>query len=64
MSTSTLTDRIWFDTVQAAQYTGWSTKTVVRALRSGDLRGQQRSAGCRWRMHRDWLDAWMAGGAS
>lgn len=61
---STLADRVWFDTAQAATYTGWSVKTVMRALQSGELRGQQRGAGCRWRIHRDWLDEWMAGAPS
>lgn len=56
-----LTERVWFDTAQAAEYTGWSQKTVVRALRAGELKGEQRGKGRHWRMHKDWLDAWNAG---
>lgn len=59
--TATLADRIWFDTKQAAEYTGWSAKTVVRALRDGTLKGHQTSAGHRWRIHRSDLDAWLRG---
>lgn len=58
-----ISDRVWFDTAQAAVYTGWSRKTVVRALQSGQLRGTQHGKGGRWRIHRDWLDEWV-GGAS
>lgn len=61
MTTDTLADRIWFNTAQAAVYTGWSVKTVVRALQAEELKGQQRGTGRRWRIHRDWLDSWMAG---
>jgi excisionase family DNA binding protein len=63
-TTAPVTDRIWFDTAQAAEYTGFSTKTIVRALRAEKLRGQQLAERGRWRMHRDWLDAWLNGGAS
>jgi excisionase family DNA binding protein len=63
-TTAPVTDRIWFDTAQAADYASFSTKTVVRALQSGELRGQQRKERGRWRIHRDWLDTWLSGGAS
>lgn len=64
MTTSTVVDRVWFDTTQAAEYASFSTKTIVRALQSGELRGQQRASRGRWRIHRDWLDAWLSGGAA
>ncbi|EFQ84688.1 DNA binding domain, excisionase family [Aeromicrobium marinum DSM 15272] len=53
--------RTWFSTAQAAQHSGWSSKTVLRALRDGTLAGSQRMAGGRWRIHRDDLDAWLRG---
>jgi excisionase family DNA binding protein len=59
-----VTDRIWFDTAQAAEYASFSTKTIVRALQAGELRGQQLKDRGRWRIHRDWLDAWLSGGAA
>jgi excisionase family DNA binding protein len=59
--TTDVASRIWYDTKQAGQYSGWSSKTVVRALRDGSLKGHQTSAGHRWRIHRDDLDAWLRG---
>jgi excisionase family DNA binding protein len=64
MTTGTLTDRVWFGTAQAAEYADFSTKTIVRALQAGELRGQQLKDRGRWRIKREWLDAWLSGGAS
>ena len=64
VGSSDLAGRIWFNTSQAAEYTGWSYDTVVRALREGTLQGQQRGAGKHWRIHRDALDAWNGGGVA
>lgn len=56
-----LSDRIWFDTAQASEYAGYHRQTIVRALQSGELQGNQRKVGGKWRIHRDDLDAWMRG---
>lgn len=54
-------ERVWFSTTQAAEYTGRHPKTLHKALAAGELNGNQRHAGCSWRIHRDDLDAWMRG---
>lgn len=60
-----LNERIWHTTKTAAEYTGYATSTVLRALESGELVGSQpRGRRSRWRIHRDALDAWMRGEAS
>lgn len=61
MTTATISDRIWFTTNQAAEYTGRHRQTVANALRTGELEGNQRHVGSHWRIHRDALDAWMRG---
>lgn len=58
------TERIWFNTDQAAEYTGYHPTTVRGALQSGELSGTQRKKNGRWRMHRDQLDAWLRGEAA
>lgn len=54
--------RKWFSVPAAAIYTGFARDTLLRALRSGELAGDQR-AGRRghWRIERDALDAWIRG---
>lgn len=64
MSTHDLNERIWHNTASAAEYTGYSATTVLRALEAGELAGHQRSKRARWRIHRDDLDAWLRGGAA
>lgn len=60
-----LNARIWHDTKSAAEYTGYSPTTILRALESGDLVGHQpRGRRSRWRIHRDDLDVWLRGGAA
>lgn len=59
-----LNARIWFNTRQAAEYAICSPQTIVRALQSGELQGAQRKEKGHWRIHRDWLDAWMRGEAA
>ena len=56
-----MTGRIWFSTAEAAGYTGRHVQTVRKALEAGELHGGQRTAGGRWRMHRDCIDAWLLG---
>lgn len=60
MST-TLAGRIWFNTTQAGEYTGRHPKTILHALYDGELRGSQKHPRCSWRIHKDWLDAWLRG---
>ncbi|RLV56033.1 DNA-binding protein [Aeromicrobium phragmitis] len=61
LSPTSLEQRIWFNTEQAAAYSGYHVQTVRRALEAGELKGSQRTAGGRWRIHRDALDAWLSG---
>ncbi|KQY58358.1 hypothetical protein ASD11_01435 [Aeromicrobium sp. Root495] len=56
--------RRWFDTAQAAEYSGYSYLTVLRALESGELKGSQKAKGCRWRIRLDRLDEWLEGDAA
>jgi excisionase family DNA binding protein len=51
----------WVNPAQASEHTGWSTDTIGDALRSGELRGHQRTPGGRWRIAIEDLDAWMRG---
>jgi hypothetical protein len=37
------------------------TKTVLRALRKGELLGYQRGPGCGWRIFESDLDRWIKG---
>lgn len=45
----------------AAAYAGCHEKTVLRALRRGELVGYQRNANCSWRIYQADLDAWIRG---
>lgn len=45
----------------AAQYARRHPKTVIGALRRGDLQGYQARAGCSWRIYQADLDAWIRG---
>ncbi len=56
-----MSDRIWFNTAQAADHAGCHPDTVRKALESGDLHGSQRKARGRWRIHRHCLDDWCEG---
>lgn len=53
--------RYWFTVPQAAEYAGMHPKTVRNACEAGTLRAGQRVKGGHWRIHRDDLDAWLAG---
>jgi len=46
---------------EISAFSGASAREVADALRSGELRGRQRTAGGRWRTHEAWVDAWLAG---
>jgi hypothetical protein len=54
-------DLIWLDTAQAGALSGFHKDTVRRACESDELHGSQRTKGGRWRIHRDCLEAWLAG---
>ena len=64
-----LNERLWFDTTQAADYSGHHRATVQAALAAGELHGGQRRdvktgrprRGGHWKIHRDCLDAWLSG---
>lgn len=46
----------------AAEYAGCHPKTVLRALRKGELVGYQRGgANCVWRIYQSDLDRWIRG---
>lgn len=57
-------ERIWHNTEQASEYSGYHPDTIAAALRSGELVGTQRKKNGRWRIHRDALDAWLRGDAA
>jgi excisionase family DNA binding protein len=46
---------------QASTYASCHPKTMLRALRRGDLLGYQRGASCTWRIYREDLDRWIRG---
>lgn len=56
-----LDEPVWLDTAKAAQRADRHVITVRRALEADQLHGSQRTAGGRWRIHVDCLDAWVAG---
>jgi excisionase family DNA binding protein len=64
MSAADHIGREWFDTAQAAEYSGYAYLTVLRALEAGELKGSQKAKGCRWRIRRAQLDAWLEGAAA
>ncbi|OXM73069.1 MULTISPECIES: helix-turn-helix domain-containing protein [Amycolatopsis] len=45
----------------AAEYAGCHEKTILRALRRGELVGYQRGANCAWRIYQEDLDRWIRG---
>lgn len=57
-----MSERIWFNTAQAAEHTGYHHQTIRRAAEAGELHGSQRKTKGRWRFHRGCLDAWVSGG--
>lgn len=51
----------WFGTTDGGKYASRHAKTLLKALRRGELRGFQSKANGTWRIHRDDLDAWLRG---
>jgi excisionase family DNA binding protein len=52
---------VWLTTKDAATYAKRSTAFITRALRSGELRGNQPGRKGTWLVHREDLDAWIRG---
>lgn len=50
-----------FDPTAAGERAKRHPKTVLRALRKGELRGYQAGPGCGWRIFESDLDAWIRG---
>jgi excisionase family DNA binding protein len=55
----------WLDSGQSAQHVGGHTSptTIVRAAKSGRLRGVRINGGRVWRFRRSWLDEWLMNGS-
>lgn len=49
----------WMTTNDAAGYARCSRDTVIRAIDSGRLRSAHAGPKTRYRIHVDWLDAWI-----
>lgn len=56
-----MTDQIWFDMADAPGYARASKAALKNAVASGELHGEQRVVGGKWRFHRSCLDAWVKG---
>lgn len=56
-----MSERLRFNTAQAAEYAGCHPVTVLKAAEAGELHGGQRKAGGRWSFRRECLDAWLDG---
>jgi excisionase family DNA binding protein len=53
----------WLTTEQIARLSQRHQQTVLRAMRSGQLRATQYGKNCSWRAHIDDVEAWMRGEA-
>lgn len=51
--------RKWFTAKESAEYMGMHPETVYTLLRRRELRGVK--VGRRWRVRRDWCDAYLMG---
>ena len=56
-----LNERVWHTVQSAIEYSGYSERTILDALRDGTLKGTQRVKNGRWRIERADLDAWLRG---
>lgn len=54
-------DTPWMTVPEVAAYARSSRSDILAALACEELRGHQRVAGGRWRIHRDDVDAWLRG---
>lgn len=55
------TFKAWFTTAEAAQYTGYSVRSIEQAVATGVLKSAQRAVRGPRRFHRDDLDAFVRG---
>ena len=51
----------WMTVAEAAEYSAHHAKTLLRALRRGELQGVQARANSTWRTRASYVDAWLAG---
>lgn len=56
-----MSERLRFNTSQAAEYAGCHPATVLKAAEAGELHGGQRMKGGRWSFRRECIDAWLDG---
>lgn len=51
----------WMTVPEVQEYARSGRREILEALNDGSLRGHQRKAGGRWRVHRDDVDSWLRG---
>jgi len=56
-----MSERLRFNTAQAADFVGCHPQTIRKALEAGELHGGQRKTKGRWSVRRDCLEAWVEG---
>ena len=56
-----MSERLRFNTAQAADFAVCHPQTIRKALEAGELHGGQRKAKGRWSVRRDCLEAWAEG---
>ena len=54
----------WMTTRQAAAHCSCAEKTIERSVRRGHLEALRLANSKRYRFRREWLDAWLQGGAA
>lgn len=54
-----MTESPWMTLPEVQAYARSGRVELLAALADGSLRGHQRKAGGRWRVHRDDVDAWL-----
>lgn len=59
--TTALDERLRLSVNEASVAYGRHPVTLRRALEGGELHGTQRTAGCRWSMRRECVEAWLDG---
>ena len=56
-----MSERLRFNTAQAADYADCHVDTIRRACETGNLHGGQRTKNGRWSIRRECLEAWLDG---
>ena len=54
-------EKVWLTVAEVRERTGRGKRTILDALRAGELRGSQPGRGGHWRVHIDAVDSWMRG---